>query len=141
MALHATGKKEPQSGLEGKFSIYHCVAVALLGGACGPSQFTNERVNDNEIVKLRRKMNANINDSFTMTEAKITIEMGDGTILEKHKLCPRGSDNEPLSDKDLEQKFKDNALMVLPMEDVEKLIDFIWNIDTVDNINSLFQSI
>ena len=141
MALHATGKKEPQSGLEGKFSIYHCVAAALTGGTCGPAQFTDERVKDKKTAKLRSKIDANINEAFTMTEARITVEMQDGTKLEKHKLCPRGSDSEPLSDKDLEQKFQENASMVLPGEEVGKLIDLIWNIETMDNINGIFQLI
>ena len=141
MALHATGKKEPKSGLEGKFSIYHCVAAALITGTCGPSQFTDERVNDKEIVKLRSKINATLNDSFSMTEAKITVEMRDGTRLEKHKPYPRGTDNEPLSDKDLDQKFQENASMVLPGENVKKLMELIWNIDSMDNINGIFQHI
>ncbi|HHY95452.1 MAG TPA: MmgE/PrpD family protein [Firmicutes bacterium] len=44
LVLELTGKKSPQSGLEGKFSVYHCVAVALLDGEVGPASFTDEKV-------------------------------------------------------------------------------------------------
>src|SRR5499433_3369156 len=39
-----TGIKEPTSGLEGKFSVYHAAAVALVEGAAGERQFSDEAV-------------------------------------------------------------------------------------------------
>ncbi len=35
LVLALTGKSEPRTGLEGKFSIYHCIAVAIAQGAAG----------------------------------------------------------------------------------------------------------
>ena len=44
LVLELTGKKTPQEGLEGKFSIYHAVAVALVEGAGGEKQFSDRAV-------------------------------------------------------------------------------------------------
>ena len=46
LVLELTGKTTPKTGLEGKFSIYHAVAVALVEGAGGEKQFTDRAVND-----------------------------------------------------------------------------------------------
>ena len=46
LVLELTGKTTPQTGLEGKFSIYHAVAVALIEGAGGEKQFSDRAVND-----------------------------------------------------------------------------------------------
>jgi hypothetical protein len=46
LVLELTGKKTPQTGLEGKFSIYHALAVALVEGAGGDKQFSDRAVND-----------------------------------------------------------------------------------------------
>ena len=35
LVLELTGKKTPQTGLEGKFSVYYAAAVALMRGGCG----------------------------------------------------------------------------------------------------------
>ena len=43
-----TGITDPRTGLEGKFSIYHVLAVALADGAASLAQFTDERVTDPE---------------------------------------------------------------------------------------------
>ncbi len=38
LVLELTGKKTPQVGLEGKFSVYHSAAVALIHGAAGEAE-------------------------------------------------------------------------------------------------------
>ena len=35
LVLELTGKRAPRSGLEGKFSVYHACAAALLFGQAG----------------------------------------------------------------------------------------------------------
>ena len=46
LVLELTGKPSPRSGLEGKFSIFHCLAAALVDGAVTPATFTDQRVAD-----------------------------------------------------------------------------------------------
>ena len=41
LVLELTGKRTPQTGLEGKFSIYFAAAVAIATGAAGVKQFTD----------------------------------------------------------------------------------------------------
>ena len=54
--LELTAKPKPQTRLEGKFSIYHAVAVAIVEGAGGEKQFSNRAVNDPTVVALRSKV-------------------------------------------------------------------------------------
>ena len=56
LVLELTGKTTPQTGLEGKFSIYHAVAVALVEGAAGEKQFSDRAVRDPVVVALRDKV-------------------------------------------------------------------------------------
>src|SRR3546814_12422072 len=44
LVLELTGKTAPKTGLEGKFSVYHAAACALLRGDGGPTAFTDEVV-------------------------------------------------------------------------------------------------
>ena len=44
LVLELTGKRTPQTGLEGKFSIYTAAALAIVAGAAGPKQFSDELV-------------------------------------------------------------------------------------------------
>ena len=56
LVLELTGKKTPMTGLEGKFSIYHAVAAALIDGRAGPRQFTTEVVRAPATITLRDKV-------------------------------------------------------------------------------------
>jgi 2-methylcitrate dehydratase PrpD len=44
LVLELTGKKTPQIGLEGKFSVYHSVAVAIIDGTAGERQYSDRAV-------------------------------------------------------------------------------------------------
>ena len=58
LALKLAGIREPRGGLESKWSIYHSAAVALCDGAAGERQYTDERVHDPVVKRLREKVSA-----------------------------------------------------------------------------------
>ena len=55
LVLELTGKTEPRTGLEGKFSVYHSCAAAIVHGRCGEHEYSDEVVTDPEIVKPARQ--------------------------------------------------------------------------------------
>ncbi|NBX40613.1 MAG: MmgE/PrpD family protein, partial [Gammaproteobacteria bacterium] len=56
LVLELTGKRSPRSGLEGKFSVYHAVAVAIVEGAAGEHQFSDRAVQDPTIAALAERV-------------------------------------------------------------------------------------
>ena len=57
LVLELTGKKEPQDGLQGKFSFYHGFAAGLIAGRAGESEYSDEFVRREDVTALRRKVN------------------------------------------------------------------------------------
>ncbi len=49
----------------------------------------------------------------------------------------RGSDTNPMSDRDLEEKLRDAALSWNPRHDVAPLIDAIWQVDKSTDVAQL----
>ena len=58
LVLELTGKKTPQVGLEGKFSVYPAVAAAIVEGAAGERQFSDAAVRNPAIAGLRDRVSA-----------------------------------------------------------------------------------
>ena len=56
LVLELTGKKTPQTGLEGKFSVYHSSAVAIIYGAAGEEEYSDEVVRDPQVIALRDRV-------------------------------------------------------------------------------------
>ncbi len=58
LVLELTGKTNPQVGLEGKFSVYHCAACAIIYGDGGEAQFSDARVREPAVIALRDRVKA-----------------------------------------------------------------------------------
>ncbi len=84
LVLELTGKKSPSTGLEGKFSVYHSSAVAILRGAAGQKEYTDATVQDPEVIALRDRVTATTEKNIRADEAYVTIILKDGRKLTEH---------------------------------------------------------
>ena len=105
LALELTGKRTPSSGLEGKFSIFHGAAIAIIDGAGGEVQFSDARVTSPDVVALRTKVQAHVDPAMGQEQAAVTVWCKNGarhSLLVEH--CA-GSLGHPLSDSEINNKF------------------------------------
>jgi 2-methylcitrate dehydratase PrpD len=129
LVLELTGKKTPQIGLEGKFSVYHSVAVAIIEGAAGERQYSDRAVRDPKVVALRDRVSASIDPAIKPEQVDMTITLNDGRTLHKYIEHAIGSREVPMSDKQLETKFLDLANGVIPEAQARKLLDTCWQVE------------
>ena len=140
LVIELTGKKTPREGLEGKFSIYHAVAVALVEGAGGEKQFSNRAVTDPVVVALRSKVMPVVTPGVDAAQVDMTVVLKDGRRLEKHIEHAIGSVDVPMSDQALEKKFSDLAEGILPAPAIRRVMDLCWNVETVGNAGDIARS-
>lgn len=131
LVLELTGKKTPATGLEGKFSIYHAAACALLRGDGAPTAFTDEVVNLAKIVELRDKVSALTNPDCHEASVDIDIVFDDGSQISKHVERTIGSSDVPLSDEQINQKFTTQAALVIGDEATTKLLACCWGLESL----------
>ena len=123
LVLELTGKKEPKDGLEGKFSVYHGFAAGLIFGRAGEHEFADEIVSRPDMVALRQKVVATVDDAIDEASADVMAVLRDGRsqrVFIEHAI---GSLERPLSDAQLEVKFRDLAEPVIGNVQAGKLID------------------
>jgi len=128
LVLELTGKKTPQTGLEGKFSVYHSCAVAVIHGAAGEAQYSDETVRDPEVIALRDRVTAAAETGVHEDAVHVTIRLKSGKVLEKHVEHAVGSLDRPMSDSDLEAKFRGLADGILSKPEADRLIRLCWDI-------------
>jgi 2-methylcitrate dehydratase PrpD len=124
-------------GLQGKFSVYHGAAVGLVRGKAGLREYTDEAVNDPQVKRVREAATAVGDPTVTEDQSRIEVELADGRRLTRFVEQSLGNIHRPLSDRQLEEKFRDQAVMVLPAADVESLIQLCWRIDQLDDVGEL----
>jgi 2-methylcitrate dehydratase PrpD len=131
LVLELTGKKTPQAGLEGKFSVYHSSAVAIIHGAAGEAQYSDACVRDPKVIALRDRVTAAVDKAMHEDQVHVTIRMRDGRSCEKFVEHAVGSLSRPMSDADLEAKFRGLAKGILPAAQADHLVGLCWKIDTL----------
>jgi 2-methylcitrate dehydratase PrpD len=105
LVLELTGKRTPRTGLEGKFSVYHACAAALLFGTAGVREFSDECVNDPRAVTLRDRVSADSDPTMGEAACEVALTLRDGRTLRKRIEHAVGSLERPMSDRELDRKF------------------------------------
>jgi 2-methylcitrate dehydratase PrpD len=133
LVLELTGKRTPHSGLEGKFSVFHACAVAIVEGAAGEQQFSDRAVQDPQIIRLRDKITAVAAD-MPPEAAEIEIRMQDGRHLQTFVRHAVGSIERPMTDADLEGKFRGLTEGILPVERVRQVMNLCWRLEELGDV-------
>jgi len=137
LVLELTGKKEPQDGLQGKFSVYHGFALGLVFGRAGEGEYTDEIVRRGDIAALRRKVNAVADGAIDETAADVTVMLKDGRKAHAFVEHAIGSLEKPMSDADLEAKFHGLADPVIGKAKAGALIAACWKLDSAKDVRAL----
>ena len=139
LVLELTGKKEPQNGLQGKFSVYHGCAVGLLVGRAGEGEFSDAMVRRPDVVALRRKVHAAVDDSIDEAAADVTAVLMDGRSVQVRIDHAIGSLQRPLSDAQLDRKFAELVEPVLGADRARTIAKACWDLVATPDVRGLTQ--
>jgi 2-methylcitrate dehydratase PrpD len=103
--LILTGKENPKTGLEAKYSVRHVTALAFLDGAASVDQFTDARALSPEIQSFAARVNPIVDDNIRDDEALMRLTKIDGTVDEVHISHATGSKENPMTVSQLTEKF------------------------------------
>jgi 2-methylcitrate dehydratase PrpD len=105
LVLELCGRKTPQLGLEGKFSVYHSAAAGMIYGRAGEDEYSDAVVQHPRVIALRDKISATFDPAIEEDQVDITITLHNGTrhhLFVEHSI---GSRLNPLTDAMLDGKF------------------------------------
>ena len=137
LVLELTGKKEPVDGLQAKFSVYHGCAAGLTFGRAAEDEFSDEVVNRADMVALRRKVVATVDDSIDEASADVTAVLTDGRRVHVFVEHAIGSLQNPMTDAMLEAKFQGMSDAVLGATQTAALVEACWAVGGAGDIRAL----
>ena len=101
-------KQRPANGYGGKFSTPYCIAAAFVRGNVGLGDFTDAAVKDPAVRAVAAKVRYVVDpdnpypNNFT---GHIRAVLRDGSVIEERQPHMRGGAHEPLTRRDIEDKF------------------------------------
>jgi 2-methylcitrate dehydratase PrpD len=110
-ALDLTDNPQPTTPYAAKFSLYYCVACALWRGSASLSDFTLQAIVDKDVRHLMAKVSLVHNPELEARYPKewpvqVTVTLIDGRALTQSIDSPKGDPENPLTQAELEEKFR-----------------------------------
>lgn len=139
LTIKLESRPDPQTGLEGRLSFQHAMTMALVDGQCFPAQFTDQRVRDPLVTALRSKIAVEADAAVAQDQCELTLTLNDGRSYTERVAHATGSPGNPVSDAQLERKFRALAGGVLPKARVKRLLATLWQLEQVADVGEIIK--
>jgi 2-methylcitrate dehydratase PrpD len=136
-AATVTGKVDPRTGLDAKFSLTHGIAVALLKNRPRLDHFTDEAAVDRGIATVRELIDVTADAGVGKRAADVVVELVDGRSVTCRIEANRGTPGNPMTDDEIAAKFTDNAAPRLGRERAARLLQACWTLNALDDVAEL----
>src|SRR5687768_8645780 len=137
LVLDLCNQQNITRGLQGKFSVYHGAAVGLVRGKAGLDEYTDSAVNDPDVRRVRERVTATGDATLTEDQAQVEVELADGRRVTWSVEQSLGNIHRPLSDRQLDEKFRRSAARALPPDAIDIALDRCWRIAELENVGAL----
>jgi len=133
----------PRTELQAKFSMEFCMAILLIERKAGLEQFTDEVVNRPDVQAMLQRVEFGVHPEaeaagFDKMTTLIEIELVDGTVLKGRADFGKGSPANPMTDAELEEKFRECAAWGgLRREEANQVLDLAWRVEELKNVGEL----
>ena len=137
--IELTGRKTPTKTLEAKLSVFHSAAAGLIARRVGEQEFADAFIQRGDVIALRDRVSVQPDSQIREDEAHVTVKMRDGRTLKEHVEHAAGTAERPMTDREIETKFRALCEPYLPASQVASLIDRCWNIAGVQDAAAFAQ--
>jgi len=134
---------QPKTGLEAKFSMEFCLAILLLRGKAGLSEFTNQVVQAKEVQETMRKVHFYVDPEaesagYDKMTSLLKIHLKDGRVIAGRADFGKGSPADPMTFDETAFKFRGCAdYAEWSKTKTEKIITFVKNLESAPDISVL----
>ena len=108
LARQVTGGKSgaPDSGLQAKFDLKYCVALALHGRALSAADFAEPLPRDEAVLATAAKVQVEADARFGFASGEVELAFADGQTLSLQADPARGHPGNPVRWQDMREKFE-----------------------------------
>jgi 2-methylcitrate dehydratase PrpD len=129
--------------LEGKFSMAFLLAAIAIAGRAGKAEFTDEFVQRADVQELQRRIETAHDPEIEARgldkiRSRLVVEARDGRRLEREAgEAYRGGPDNPLTDRQVEEKFEDCAQGLLDEDRVREVERRVWALEEQPDVTEL----
>jgi len=132
-------KKYPRNAETADHSACYANAIAIKERAFGPESIEPEKFTDPVVLDLIERITVELDPSMPEQDCQGISEITtkDGRWFQKRVDTPHGFGDDPLTDEELEDKFKQMAVKYMGEQQIQEIFDAVWNIENLSDISEL----
>jgi 2-methylcitrate dehydratase PrpD len=134
-------KLKPRTTTHARASLFYAIACALAHGRLGMADYTDAAIGDPTVLALAERIVHRVSDENSGDIrfcGHAMIETADGRRLESVIEDARGTGRSKVDAAAVEDKFRETAAQVLPLDRVERLIELIAGLEKLGSLEPLF---
>ncbi len=123
-------------------SLPYIVGMALLEGKIDNSTYSEKKYRDPKILDFLKKITV-VEDkalSSMYPEAvpnRVTVKLSSGKVVSKQVNYHKGHPKNPMSDRDVEDKFQRLTRKILDKNHARRILDAVWNLEKGKDVSKL----
>jgi len=135
-------KYDPRSKETADHSLPYVIAAAIVDRQVTPAQFEPEKIMNPRIREQLKKIEVVADPEIEKVFPKlqrviVKVKTTDGREFEKQLDFPKGDPRNPLSDREIEEKFDALAAPVLSDDRRRRVKDAVWKLEELSSITEL----
>ena len=135
---------QPLSVLQAQMSLRYCIAAALLEGQVFLDQFTSEKISDQRILDMVKRVEVVVDPEIDKVYPekfanRVELILKNGKSLITRVDFPTGSSENPMSFQQVVDKFKSQARGTLNGDRINAIIEKVDKIEKLSNVGELTQ--
>ncbi|MGH8811229.1 MAG: MmgE/PrpD family protein [Advenella sp.] len=141
--VHCVWDYKSQGVTAAQMNLYYSLAVIALDGVAFVDQYREDRLGDPESLDFIGRIDAHPDADIDAMgpafrhAARVAITTRDGRRFSQEILHRRGSPENPLSDSDVEHKFRNVVRSCLPATEIDRIVELSGRADSLDDIQVL----
>jgi 2-methylcitrate dehydratase PrpD len=141
-AATVAGNTDPKTAFEAKFSTAYCVAVALVTGSVRLRAFEDATLGDPRVRELMHRATVVGDPGMEalfpgQRVARVTVTDRAGATHVAERQTRKGDPDDPLTDGELRDKFRDLAGPVLGDEHAGRLEETLWRLSELPDLSAI----
>lgn len=134
VALELTGIRHPRDYMQSHNSIFHWAAAALVHRSAGLQEESDDCVHELRMRAFRDKIVATAEASMPPDACRASLVLTDGRVLHHDIVHCSGSLDRPMTDAELDEKFRGQARTAVSDQAAEQMLAFCRNISKLDDV-------
>lgn len=134
----------PQTRETADHSLPYCTAAALYDGDITLETFEERRFTDPDLIRFAQRVQVVHDPTLDARYPhgipnRITLTLDDGTTLVREVEFPKGHAANPMTDQEVEAKFRRLVEPHFGSEKAQAILSYCWNLENLDSVAELMR--